>query len=163
MTSSAVTTAAAATNVITEALYFENTNLGTKTITLTNMLISGYGTGVEMVGRASPTDPRLSLVLQKVLTRRVPLLKFFLKRELIYVPVIGLAWWALDFPFMQRKGGNSGPRDLERARKACEKFRVVPTSVITLVLIPRLCTTASCTSTRSCRCATGCTTRSSST
>ena len=70
------------------------------------------------------------LVLQKVFTRRVPLLKFFLKRELIYVPVIGLAWWALDFPFMQRRGGASGPKDLERARKACEKFRVVPTSVI---------------------------------
>ena len=70
------------------------------------------------------------LVLQKVFNRRVPLLKFFLKRELIFVPVIGLAWWALDFPFMQRKGGRSGPKDLERARKACEKFRVVPTSVI---------------------------------
>jgi 1-acyl-sn-glycerol-3-phosphate acyltransferase len=70
------------------------------------------------------------LVLQKVLTRRVPLLKFFLKRELIYVPIIGLAWWALDFPFMARKGGKSGPKDLERARAACEKFRVVPTSVI---------------------------------
>lgn len=70
------------------------------------------------------------LVLQKVFNRRVPLLKFFLKRELIYVPVIGLAWWALDFPFMQRRGGASGPADLERARKACEKFRVVPTSVI---------------------------------
>jgi 1-acyl-sn-glycerol-3-phosphate acyltransferase len=70
------------------------------------------------------------LVLQKVFNRRIPLLKFFLKRQLIYVPVIGLAWWALDFPFMQRKGGASGPKDLERARKACEKFRVVPTSVI---------------------------------
>jgi len=70
------------------------------------------------------------LVLQKVFNRRIPMLKFFLKRQLIYVPVIGLAWWALDFPFMQRKGGSSGPKDLERARKACEKFRVVPTSVI---------------------------------
>jgi 1-acyl-sn-glycerol-3-phosphate acyltransferase len=70
------------------------------------------------------------LVLQKVFTRRVPLLKFFLKRELIYVPVIGLAWWALDFPFMQRKGTGAGPKDLARARRACEKFRVVPTSVI---------------------------------
>ena len=70
------------------------------------------------------------LVLQKIFNRRVPLLKFFLKRQLMYVPVIGLAWWALDFPFMQRKGGSSGPKDLERARKACEKFRVVPTSVI---------------------------------
>jgi 1-acyl-sn-glycerol-3-phosphate acyltransferase len=70
------------------------------------------------------------LVLQKVFTRRVPLLKFFLKRELIWVPVIGLAWWALDFPFMHRKGGASGRDDLERTRRACEKFKRVPTSVI---------------------------------
>jgi 1-acyl-sn-glycerol-3-phosphate acyltransferase len=70
------------------------------------------------------------LVLQKVFSGRVPMLKFFLKRQLIYVPVIGLAWWALDFPFMQRKGGMSSARDLERARQACEKFRLLPTSVI---------------------------------
>jgi 1-acyl-sn-glycerol-3-phosphate acyltransferase len=69
------------------------------------------------------------LVLQKVFNRRIPMLKFFLKRELIWVPVIGLAWWALDFPFMQRRGGASSAADLERARKACEKFRIVPTSV----------------------------------
>lgn len=70
------------------------------------------------------------LVLQKVFTRRIPLLKFFLKRELIWVPVIGLAWWALDFPFMHRRGGGSGRDDLERTRRACEKFKRVPTSVI---------------------------------
>lgn len=70
------------------------------------------------------------LVLQKLFNLRIPPLKFFLKRELIYVPFIGLAWWALDFPFMQRRGGASGKEDLERARRACEKFRVVPTSVI---------------------------------
>src|SRR5438045_3702871 len=33
-------------------------------------------------------------VLQHLLNRRVPMLKFFLKQELLYVPVIGLAWWA---------------------------------------------------------------------
>jgi len=70
------------------------------------------------------------LVLQRVFNRRTPLLKFFLKRELIWVPVIGLAWWALDFPFMQRRGGASGIADLERARRACRKFSLVPTSVI---------------------------------
>ena len=70
------------------------------------------------------------LVLQKIFNRRIPMLKFFLKKQLIWVPVIGLAWWALDFPFMQRRGGASSAQDLERARKACEKFRVVPTSVI---------------------------------
>ena len=70
------------------------------------------------------------LVLQRVFNRRIPLLKFFLKRELIYVPIMGLAWWALDFPFMRRKGGKTAAKDIETARKSCEKFRVIPTSVI---------------------------------
>ena len=69
------------------------------------------------------------LVLQKVFHRRVPFLKFFLKRQLLYVPVIGLAWWALDFPFMKR-GTGSRKADLATARKACEKFRQIPTSVM---------------------------------
>ncbi|HQX25189.1 MAG TPA: acyltransferase [Pseudomonadota bacterium] len=71
------------------------------------------------------------LVLQKVFLGHIPFLKFFLKRELIYVPVIGLAWWALDFPFMQRKGGfKSGKNDLAATRKACERFKLIPTSVM---------------------------------
>ena len=41
-------------------------------------------------------------VLQRVFNRRIPLLRFFLKRQLFWVPVLGLAWWALDFPFMRR-------------------------------------------------------------
>jgi 1-acyl-sn-glycerol-3-phosphate acyltransferase len=69
------------------------------------------------------------LVLQKVFHRRVPFLKFFLKRQLLFVPVMGLAWWALDFPFMKRRGG-SRSSDLAAARRACEKFRQIPTSVM---------------------------------
>ena len=69
------------------------------------------------------------LVLQKVFHRKVPFLKFFLKRQLLYVPVMGLAWWALDFPFMRRRSG-SRSKDLATARKACEKFRQIPTSVM---------------------------------
>ena len=42
------------------------------------------------------------VVLQKIFNRRVPFMRFFLKRQLIWVPVLGLAWWALDFPFMGR-------------------------------------------------------------
>ncbi len=42
------------------------------------------------------------LVLQNVLNRKIPMLKFFLKKELIWVPFLGIAWWALDFPFMKR-------------------------------------------------------------
>lgn len=73
------------------------------------------------------------LVLQKVFNRRIPLLKFFIKHELIYVPIMGLAWWALDFPFMKRRGGASAQKDLEAARKSCEKFKVIPTSVISFM------------------------------
>ncbi|HEX5372681.1 MAG TPA: acyltransferase [Aquabacterium sp.] len=73
------------------------------------------------------------LVLQRVFNQRIPLLKFFIKHELIYVPLMGLAWWALDFPFMRRKGGASMAKDLETARKACEKFRLIPTSVISFM------------------------------
>jgi 1-acyl-sn-glycerol-3-phosphate acyltransferase len=76
-------------------------------------------------------------VLQHALNRRIPLLKFFLKQQLIYVPVIGLAWWALDFPFMKRHGRTAlrkNPRlraqDRESTRRACAKFALVPTSVM---------------------------------
>jgi 1-acyl-sn-glycerol-3-phosphate acyltransferase len=79
-------------------------------------------------------------VVQKVLNRRVPMLKFFLKQELIRVPVLGLAWWALDFPFMKRYSREQvranpklGGTDLERTRRACEKFRTTPVSVFNFV------------------------------
>ena len=76
-------------------------------------------------------------VLQHLLNRRIPLLKFFLKHQLIYVPVIGLAWWALDFPFMRRHSDaflRAHPEkrfeDIETTRRACEKFALIPTSVM---------------------------------
>jgi 1-acyl-sn-glycerol-3-phosphate acyltransferase len=76
-------------------------------------------------------------VLQHVLRGRIPLLKFFLKQQLIYVPVIGLAWWALDFPFMRRHGKEALRRhpelrvqDHEATLRACRKFSMVPTSVM---------------------------------
>ena len=74
------------------------------------------------------------LVLQRIFHGRIPFLKFFLKRELIWVPVIGLAWWALDFPFMSRgKSRGSLQKDLETTRQACEKFKRIPTSVMNFV------------------------------
>jgi len=71
------------------------------------------------------------VVLQKIFHRRVPFLKFFLKRELFWVPVMGLAWWALDYPFMERS--SSARKDLDTARKACEKFRLSPVTVMNFV------------------------------
>jgi 1-acyl-sn-glycerol-3-phosphate acyltransferase len=74
------------------------------------------------------------LVLQRVLHGHVPMLKFFLKAELIWVPVIGLAWWALDFPFMKRgRGHGARSSDLRTTREACEKFKRIPTAVMNFV------------------------------
>lgn len=77
------------------------------------------------------------LILQHVFNKKIPLLKFFLKQELIRVPVMGLCWWALDFPFMKRysksfleKYPHLKGKDLETTRIACEKFSLIPTSVM---------------------------------
>lgn len=80
------------------------------------------------------------VVLQRVLHGRIPFLKFFLKKELIYVPFLGLAWWALDFPFMKRysqsflrKNPHLRGKDLETTRKACAKFKHKPVSVMSFI------------------------------
>ncbi len=80
------------------------------------------------------------LILQRIFYRKIPFLKFFLKKELIWVPILGLAWWALDFPFMKRYSGEflkKNPhlkgKDIEITRRACEKFATLPVSVMNFV------------------------------
>src|SRR6056297_1274620 len=75
--------------------------------------------------------------IQYVLNNRVPLLKFFLKKQLIWVPLLGIAWWALDFPFMKRysreylkKHPERKGKDIETTKKYCERFKYSPISVI---------------------------------
>ncbi|TFF42421.1 acyltransferase [Pseudomonas sp. RIT623] len=71
------------------------------------------------------------------LNRRVPFFKFFLKKELIWVPLLGLAWWALDYPFMKRyskafldKHPELKGTDLEITKAACELFKRQPVTVV---------------------------------
>jgi len=71
------------------------------------------------------------VVLQSIFHRKIPLLKFFLKKELIWVPLLGIAWWALDFPFMKRT--SSDLRDMETAFNACHKFRLLPVTIMNFV------------------------------
>ncbi len=85
------------------------------------------------------------LVLQYLLNRRMPLLKFFLKQELIWVPVIGLCWWALEFPFMKRytkeylaKHPEKRGQDLATTRKACARYKSNPVSVFNFLEGTRL-------------------------
>lgn len=74
--------------------------------------------------------------LQYQLNRHMPMLKFFLKKELIWVPVAGLCWWALEFPFMKRyskeylaKHPEKQGQDLATTRLACERYKTNPVSV----------------------------------
>jgi 1-acyl-sn-glycerol-3-phosphate acyltransferase len=85
------------------------------------------------------------IVLQYVLNRRAPLMRFFLKSQLIWVPLLGLAWWALDFPFMKRysrkvlaKRPELAGRDIAATRRACEKFRGMPVAIMNFVEGTRL-------------------------
>jgi 1-acyl-sn-glycerol-3-phosphate acyltransferase len=77
------------------------------------------------------------LALQKAFNRKLPILRFFIKQQLIWVPFLGAAWWALDFPFMRRPSREEVARnpklkgkDLESARRACEKFRDQPVAMM---------------------------------
>lgn len=80
------------------------------------------------------------VILQRLLHGKIPFLKFFLKKELLYVPILGLAWWALDFPFMKRysqsflrKNPHLIGSDFETTRKACEKFKHKPVSIMNFI------------------------------
>jgi 1-acyl-sn-glycerol-3-phosphate acyltransferase len=76
-------------------------------------------------------------VLYRAFHRKIPLLKFFIKKEMAHIPVVGQAWWALDFPFMHRhskryleKHPEKVGQDLIATQRACEKFSETPTSVM---------------------------------
>lgn len=76
-------------------------------------------------------------VLQHIFKRKIPFLKFFLKQELIWVPLLGLAWWALEYPFLKRyskqtleKHPELKGKDFATTRKQCEKFKESPVCVM---------------------------------
>ena len=81
----------------------------------------------------------INLLIEFAATR-IPAPKFFLKKELIWLPFVGLGAWALDMPFMQRhsseflrKNPHLKGTDIQTTRKSCEKFRQCPTTVINFV------------------------------
>jgi 1-acyl-sn-glycerol-3-phosphate acyltransferase len=76
-------------------------------------------------------------VLMQTFGRRAPFFKFFIKQELIWVPVLGLCWWGLDYPFMKRytpeqvaRDPSLKGKDLATTRKACERYRSQPVLIL---------------------------------
>jgi 1-acyl-sn-glycerol-3-phosphate acyltransferase len=75
-------------------------------------------------------------VLQGITNRKIPMLKFFMKYVLIWVPVIGLAWWALDMPFLKRytkeeikKNPELRGKDTKAMEKSFERYSRYPVSI----------------------------------
>jgi 1-acyl-sn-glycerol-3-phosphate acyltransferase len=80
------------------------------------------------------------LVLQRVFHRRVALLRFFIKQELIWFPIVGAACWALDFPFMKRYSAEyleehpeKRGSDVATTRKACQRYKTIPVAILNFV------------------------------
>lgn len=77
------------------------------------------------------------VVLQKVFNRRIPFMRFFIKQQLIWVPILGGVWWGLDFPFMQRHSAahlarhpEARDEDWETTRRACARYCAAPSSLL---------------------------------
>lgn len=80
------------------------------------------------------------VVLCSVFKDSVPMPKFFLKQQLLYVPFIGMACWALDMPFMRRysreyllRHPHKRGQDLQTTKRSCAKFKHTPTTVVNYV------------------------------
>ena len=75
-------------------------------------------------------------LLQDITNRKMPMLKFFMKYVLIYVPIIGLSWWALDMPFLKRytkeeiqKNPELRGKDIKAMEKSFERYSRYPVSI----------------------------------
>lgn len=78
------------------------------------------------------------LMLLDAFYGKVPFPRFFLKRELFWIPVVGLICWALDMPFMRRQGhsalrSSSAVIDLETTRRFCKRVQGQPVTVINFI------------------------------
>ncbi|MBP2280059.1 1-acyl-sn-glycerol-3-phosphate acyltransferase [Psychrobacter sp. PL19] len=76
-------------------------------------------------------------IVQYISEKRLPLTRFFTKFELIYIPVIGQAFYFLDFPMMRRhskeavaKNPALQGKDIEEAKRACALLKDKPFTLL---------------------------------
>lgn len=76
-------------------------------------------------------------VLYIIFRSKIPFLKFFLKRQLIWVPFAGLACWLMGYPFVYRydkkflrKHPEKKGKDFENTKKACERYKDYPIAIM---------------------------------
>ena len=76
------------------------------------------------------------LVLQKITNRKIPLLRFFMKDVLKWIPIVGIVGWALDMPFLKRysqeqmeKDPSLRGKDLKQMKNAFKRLEANPGTV----------------------------------
>lgn len=79
-------------------------------------------------------------VLSRAFHGKAAFPRFFIKHGLIWLPIVGLAAWALEFPFMRRYSPEylrdhpeKRGHDLETTRIACRRYRDVPVAILNFV------------------------------
>lgn len=72
-------------------------------------------------------------IVQYISEGVLPLTRFFAKHELLYIPIVGQAFYFMDFPMMKRhskdkiaKNPALADRDLNEARRACQMLHDKP-------------------------------------
>lgn len=80
------------------------------------------------------------LVVTYVLADKIPFIKYFVKDTLKYLPVIGLAWWAFEFPVMKRhsakrlsKKPELRNQDIQTTLNSCKKCLRKPSTLLSFV------------------------------
>lgn len=80
------------------------------------------------------------VMLQQILNHKIPVLKFFIKDQLKWVPLLGFSWWAMGCPFMKRyskeylaKKPHKQGQDLISTQKAINTFKRTPASIMNFV------------------------------
>ncbi len=74
------------------------------------------------------------------LHRRIPMPHFFVKRQLIWVPIVGLAFWAMEFPMLRRlsreqreRHPHLARRDREATERMCRHAQERPIAIYNFV------------------------------
>lgn len=80
------------------------------------------------------------IILQYAFYKRTTFIRFFTKQELAYIPLLGLALYVMDFPYMKRyskstlaKHPKLKGKDLETTRQSCAKIKRHPFAILNFV------------------------------
>lgn len=80
------------------------------------------------------------VILQNFFYKKIPVLKFFIKSQLKWIPLFGFAWWAMGCPFMKRyskeylqKNPHKKGQDIKSTQKALSLFKSYPSTIISFI------------------------------